>query len=106
MNGDGTVSVLRVQLQVPTESASAGTVGLRVYVESGSDETCEQPLSPVWQPIQAITSNGVKYHGQGESEVNVPGNLEFLEVELAEPVSAGSRFELDVVRRRANGGSK
>lgn len=106
LNEEGSISIVRAQLEVHGDSATAGQLGLRVFVESGSDETCEQPLSPVWQSIREVRSNGTVYDGKGETEVVVPDSVQSLEIELAEPVGAASRFELDIVRRRAKGASK
>ncbi len=100
LDDDGTVSVLRVHLQVPASSTRTGQFGLRVFVESGSDETCEQPLGPVWQSIRSIRSQDGVFDGRDASEVSLPAGLESFEIELTEPISAASRFELDVVRRR------
>ncbi len=100
---DGSVRRLSALLKLDDPSAVGADLGLRVFVESGSDESCEQPLSPVWQPIRAVSFNGIVVDGRGESEVTIPSTVEALEIELAEPVGSAARFELDVVRRRTKG---
>ena len=45
---DGAIRRLRVLMEIDGSLAGSEHFGLRVYAESGSDETCEQPLGPMW----------------------------------------------------------
>ncbi len=103
---DGQVHRVKAQLKVVDAPTSGTSVGLRLFIESGSDETCEQPLSPLWQPIRALTVNGKTIDGGDETEVAIPWTAEALEIELVEPAPASARFELDAVRRKSSGSSK
>lgn len=103
---DGQVRKVRAQLKVVDAVTSGTDVGLRLFIESGSDETCEQPLSPLWQPIRAVAINGKTIDAGDEPEVAIPWTAEALEIELAEPAPASARFELDAVRRKSGGASK
>lgn len=103
---DDTVRRLRAQIELGEPVGPGGTLGLRVFVESGSDESCEQPLGPVWQSLRAVRLSGTTIDGQDEPEVVIPKPEGHLEIELSDPVPASARFELEVVRRRTAGSSK
>ena len=103
---DGTIRRIKAVMEVGETIGAGSDLALRIFIESGSDETCEQPLSPVWQQIRAVHVNGRVIDAAGETEVSLPSNAENLEIELAEPVGASARFELDVVRRRGSGPAK
>ena len=102
---DGTVRQLRVLLSLGDDSSSGGSLGLRVYLESGSDETCEQPLAPIWQAIRSVSFDGGAIDGGGETEAIIPARSGIIEIELAEGVDPSAQFELDVVRRRSGAAS-
>lgn len=97
---DGMVRRLSARVSIAEDGASSDRFGLRVFIASGSDETCEQPLGPVWQAIRSIRVDGVEFGGDNKMEVEIPRNAESLEIELSEPVSAAGQFEIEVVRRR------
>ncbi len=92
------VRFLTAVLEFAESPNSTGSVGLRVFVESGSDETCERPLPPLWQKIKGVTLNGKYIAADDEFEVGIPHANATLEIELAKPVAPLSRFELDVIR--------
>ena len=106
LEADNTVRRLRAEIKLGEPVGLGGTLGLRVFVESGSDESCEQPLGPVWQSLRAVRLNSTTISGEDEPEVVIPNPEGHLEIELSEPVSASARFELEVVRRRTKGSTK
>ena len=106
IEADGTIRRLSAVMKVDEAIGTGSDLALRVFVESGSDETCEQPLSPVWQPVRSVRLNGTVIDAVDQIEIAIPSNAEELEIELAEPVGASARFELDVVRRRRKGSAK
>ena len=100
IGANGAASRLRAMLDVSSNSSSSsGKLGLRVYIESGSDETCEQPIAPDWQPIRSVQINGGVIDAKDETEVRIPVPVGAIEIELAEPLIASAQYELDVVRR-------
>lgn len=106
LDADGLVRKVRAQLKVIDPEPSSTRAGLRLFIESGSDETCEQPLSPVWQPIRSVTIDGTTIDGGDETEVAIPWTAEEFEIELGEPVLPSARFELDAVRRKSKESGK
>lgn len=96
---DGAIRRLRVLMEIDGSLAGSEHFGLRVYAESGSDETCEQPLGPMWQPISAVRINDLETNGGGETEVRIPSPSGVVEIELDEALDASVQLEVDVVRR-------
>lgn len=102
-NAHGEVDALRVYWK-PEDTASRGSLGVRVRIPSGSDETCELPLGPKWLPIQEIQTDG------GESklpadryEAPLPQGEVSFTLRLASPLAETQAVEVDVVRRAAPG---
>ena len=101
LDADGAVRRLSARVNIQDGEAGGDLLGLRVFVASGSDETCEQPLAPVWQPIRSVSVDGIEISGGGDAEVAIPRTVQSLEIELSEPANASGQFEIEVVRRRA-----
>ena len=105
VRNDGHVETLRVHWR-PTEGHAkkpAARLGVRVRIPSGSDETCELPLSPTWLPINELRCAGAApvRPADGGFEVIVPNReLEFT-LKLAAPVSDAAAIEVDFVRRQS-----
>ena len=74
---------------------------LRVFAESGSDESCDLPLPPRWLSIQSVEIDGTRTDAGGALEIALPRGARSLTIELNEDASAAETIELDVVRRRA-----
>ncbi len=100
VGANGSAKRLRAMLKGGDDSSGSGKFGLRIYIESGSDETCEQPLAPLWQPIRSVTINGEVIDAGGKLEVIIPASSGDMEIELDEPVDASAQLELEIVRRR------
>ena len=80
-------------------------LGLRIYVASGSDASCEQQLTPEWLPISAVKCADQNVYQPAKAnplEVVLPPPEGMFEVVLAEPISADMLgfVRLDAVRRR------
>ena len=73
---------------------------LRMFVESGSDETCDQPLQPQWLGMRSVESNGRVTSARGAMEVEIPADTTSLAIELQQEIPVSAVIELDVVRRR------
>lgn len=100
---DGCVRRLRALLEIDPGATAGGNLGLRVYVESGSDETCEQPIAPVWQSIRSVNMNDQVIDAEGAAEVLISSATGVIDIELDEPAAASAQFEVDVVRRGRSG---
>ena len=101
VDADGRVRRLLATLKIDSRASADNRVGLRVYAESGSDETCEQPIAPIWQPIRYVRVNDQNITADDQYEVSIPAptGADNIEIELDQPAVASAQFEIDVVRR-------
>ena len=99
IDDDEAIRRLTAIVEISDLPRSPGSLGIRVFVESGSDETCEQPLQPVWQRIKGVAFDGKPVDINDEFEFSIPNSNGTIELELVEPVASSARFELDAVRR-------
>ena len=104
-DGDDThVTALHAILSVNGELSPKSQLGLRVYVASGSDASCEQQLTPEWLPIQGIESAGSLYQPRSDNpfEVVLPPPTGTFKVILGESIDTDHLgfVRLDAVRRR------
>lgn len=95
------VHKMRVAWQ-PRENLSAkDSLGVRVRVPSGSDETCETPVPPTWLRIAEIRhSEGVAHPTEDGFEVELPTSCRDFTIVLADPANDTNAMEVDLVRRR------
>lgn len=101
-NGEGEIDTVRVYWQ-PAQSSprTAGALGVRARIPSGSDETCELPLGPTWLRLKELRLDGRPPVAPNPDGFEVPlpeGEFEF-ELKLAAPVSDANVLEVDFVRR-------
>lgn len=106
INGEGEYDTLRVSWKIVEKQGALDEAGVRVRVPSGSDSTCENPLSPQWLGIQAIEHPGgtVYANGDGETELAIPLEDGTLTIMLADTIADPNAVEIEVVRRRRGGG--
>lgn len=104
-SSNGEVRRFAAALEIAEEGTARDHYELRVLVESGSDESCDQPLQPQWMPIESVTVDGEPIGVGGKLEVRIPKTARSLTIELAESVPASAVVELDVVRRRRSSGA-
>lgn len=97
---NGEIHRFAAALEIAEESSARDHYELRVLVESGSDESCDQPLQPQWLSIKSVTVDGEPIEVGGKLEAPIPKAARALTIELAESVPATAVLELDVVRRR------
>lgn len=101
---NGEIRRFAAALEIAEESSARDQYELRVLVESGSDESCDQPLQPQWLSIKSVTVDGEPIEVGGKLEAPIPKAARALTIELAESVPATAVLELDVVRRRRSSG--
>ncbi len=99
VDDDNSIRRLTAVVEVLDKSDIPAPLGFRVFVESGSDETCDQPLQPVWQRIRRVGIDGQSHDAKNDLEFEIPISSGTLDIELTDPVASTARFELDVVRR-------
>ena len=102
-NGSGQLDQVRVAWQPPSDGGwlVSDRLGVRVRIPSGSDETCEVPLSPHWLAIRKVCHDGVSFSPKKDRyEVELPGDARSFTVVLAEPATDPNAVEVDLVRRR------
>lgn len=80
-------------------------LGLRVYMESGSDESCDEPISGEWRRLKQITCNDQIYTPSNKErpfEVVVPADSSILAIDLVDPIDMAlvELLRLDAVGRR------
>ncbi len=101
-NGDGEIDTLRVYWQPErSDPRTAGALGVRARIPSGSDETCELPLGPTWLRLKELRLDGrnpVPPNPDGYEALLPDGEFEF-ELKLAAPVPDANVLEVDFVRR-------
>lgn len=106
-NRSGTVDEIRATWRAPNSGTSAtDMVGVRVRVPSGSDETCDSPLSPKWLRIQELRWDGqvVRPSRDDPYEAELPpGSHPDFTIVLADPAIDPNVVDVDLVRRRAGG---
>ena len=102
---NGEVRRLAAAVEIGEEAAKRDRYELRVFAESGSDESCEQPLQPQWLSIQSVTVDGQEINAGGKLEVAIPKTARSLIINLKEAVPTTATLELDIVRRRTAAGS-
>ena len=104
-SANGEVQRFAATLEIAEEGAARDRYELRVLVESGSDESCDQPIQPQWLSIRSATVDGDVIDAGGKLEVAIPKTARSLTIDLAEAVPVGAVLELDVVRRRGSRGT-
>ena len=102
---NGEVRRLIAAVEIGEEAAKRDRYELRVFAESGSDESCEQPLQPQWLSIRSVTVDGQEINAGGKLEVAIPKTARSLIINLNDAVPATATLELDIVRRRTAAGS-
>lgn len=102
---NGEVRRLAAAVEIGEEAAKRDRYELRVFAESGSDESCEQPLQPQWLSIRSVTVDGQEINAGGKLEVAIPKTARSLIINLNDAVPATATLELDIVRRRTAAGS-
>ena len=102
---NGEVRRLAAAVEIGEEAAKRDRYELRVFAESGSDESCEQPLQPQWLSIQSVTVDGQEINAGGKLEVAIPKTARSLIINLNDAVPTTATLELDIVRRRTAAGS-
>ena len=106
-DGAGTqVTNLRAILNVNGELPLNSRLGLRIYIASGSDASCEQQLTPEWLPIHSVECSGTSYEPTKDNpfEVVLPPPTGTFSVTLGEAIRADhlGYVRLDAVRRRTD----
>ena len=100
-DAEGAITALSVRwlFRAPVPDA----VGVRVYLPSGSDQTCDQPLRPDWVRIAEIRDMNNEVlgaaPGSGAVELVVPPSDNGISIVLASSLPADVSPALDVVRR-------
>lgn len=102
---NGEVRRLAAAVEIGEEAAKRDRYELRVFAESGSDESCEQPLQPQWLSIRSVTVDGQEINAGGKLEVAIPKTARSLIINLKDAVPTTATLELDIVRRRTAAGS-
>lgn len=97
---NGVTSSVAAEVTIDEEHSARDHYALRVFVESGSDESCDQPLQPQWLRIRSIAVEGRQIDAGGKLEVTIPGDAHSLRIDLDEEVPANAVLEIDIVRRR------
>ena len=98
---EGSIHEIRVAWQPTAVLSAKDNLGVRVRVPSGSDETCEAPLSPTWLRIAEVRfDDGVARPRDDGFETNLPADCRDFAVILADPVRDANAVEIDLVRRR------
>lgn len=101
-DGEGAITGLSVRWRFHDERVPEA-VGVRVYIPSGSDQTCDQPLQPDWVRIAEIRGMNDEVlesaSGEGAVELVVPPNEDGIAIVLASSLPADVSPTLDVVRR-------
>ncbi len=101
-NGSGQIDRLRVRLEIQERLAARSRLGLRVRRDSGSDESCSQPIPPEWLELEAVehdTERSVSPNG-ATMELPVPPGLSAFTVVLGRPLADLRGVKIDVVQRR------
>ena len=102
LDESGGTSTVIGQVLLDEKLTSNEELYLRVYVESGSDASCEQPLRNQQVPIAHATINGVAV-GRGGQEIAVPqiidGQVVEFEVALGRPVTDPGLVRIELVSR-------
>ena len=97
------VRLLRGKIRVGGDIGRTKKLGLRVYVESGSDDSCEQPLSPRWLRLSKIeTSKSVlPVVDDDPYEVHIPPESTDFRLLLSDTIPAEDvpLLRVDTVRR-------
>lgn len=104
-SANGKVRRLAAAVEIGEEAAKRDRYELRVFVESGSDESCDQPLQPQWLSIRSVTVDGQEIDARGKLEVAIPKTARSLIIDLKDAVPTTATLELDIVRRRTPAGS-
>ena len=100
---DDAVNAIKVYWAV---SEDAGTVGVRLRVDSGSDSTCEVPFSPAWLKLKRLSAlDGTVLWSGDATEVSLDSSIDAFIINLVEPLTNLTGVELDVVVSRKRGSS-
>lgn len=101
----GQITTLRGQVSMTDAEQAPSRLGLRVYMESGSDESCDEPISGEWRRLKQITCNDQIYTPSNKErpfEVVVPADSSILAIDLVDPIDMAlvELLRLDAVGRR------
>ena len=100
VNASGMVAGLTLAWEPVGEGARSG-LALRIRVASGSDETCDQPISADYQQLVAIVIDGQMHRPENQAfELALPSSQGVGTVWLANPLHDSTGIEVDVVYRR------
>ena len=95
------ISQLQVLWQPLTDPKPSVKLVVRLRIPSGSDETCEHPISPKWLRIRELRYNGTSCPpDEGEFEAQFPQGGRTFTIVLREPIADANAVEVDVVGRR------
>lgn len=99
---NGQISQLRVMWQPPNKLRLTNkNLFVRVRIPSGSDETCEHPISPRWLRISELRQNSeVSRPKDSGFEIELPQKEEPFTIVLSDHVADANAIEVDVVGRR------
>ena len=98
---DGRLREIRVAWRPRVGRSGKHSLGVRVRVPSGSDETCEAPLAPTWLRVDGIRLADRTIHaGDDDLEIELPADCREFTVILAKPAKDPNAMEIDLVRRR------
>ncbi|MYG93457.1 MAG: hypothetical protein F4138_00450 [Acidimicrobiia bacterium] len=98
--------VVEFHLVVDEEIAESFEVGIRLRLVSGSDGTCEQPLSDIWVPLLEVSDGKSSQRSEdshgGDLELTLPlgSGEQQLTITTTAPISQLELLELDLVRRQ------
>lgn len=100
VNESGMVAGLTLAWEPAVEGPRSG-LALRIRVASGSDETCDQPISADYQQLVAIVVDGQMHRPDNQAfELVLPSSQGVGTVWLANPLHDSTGIEVDVVYRR------
>ncbi len=99
---NGQIRQLRVMWRPPNKlRPTNNSLFVRVRIPSGSDETCEHPISPKWLRLSELRQSGkVSKPENGNFEIELPQKEEPFTIVLSDRVADANAIEVDVVGRR------
>ena len=101
----GSAVAITGEVKVNDEISANETLYLRVYIDSGSDASCDYPIQSHDVSIAAAKINGVDAL-HGGREIVVPANVTNVEVTLGRPIADPALVSLELVRRAKHSAEK